>query len=324
MLFIPHIGEWFAANFHGFYGTIQTVLARYGIPDSSGVIALWSLWAICGVSELCLSSAVCTGIERLWPLTRWEQRNPIASDVTYAFFVRIVLFPLIAYFEYSWLHQQVTGIFQNHAIPVPSLPALFPALKTWPAVTFILNFAVLDFADYWRHRLSHRYGWWYGIHSLHHAEDQMTFWSDDRSHVLEDAITYVWLIAVGLAIGVPPFQFPFLILGFRFLGSISHSNTTLSYGWLGNRVLVSPRFHRTHHALQAAGRRNRNLGTALSLWDVLFATARFQDDTVETGDTGADEALVHGSWFAQQRAGFQRMVRLAQRRRKTTQAKVAL
>ena len=48
-------------------------------------------------------------------------------------------------------------------------------LAAWPAVVFIANFAILDLADYWRHRLSHRYGWWYGIHSLHHAEEQMTF-----------------------------------------------------------------------------------------------------------------------------------------------------
>ncbi len=58
----------------------------------------------------------------------------------------------------------------------------------------------------------------------------MTFWSDDRSHVLEDAITYAWLIVVGLGIGVPSMQFPFLILGFRFLGSITHANTRVSYG----------------------------------------------------------------------------------------------
>jgi hypothetical protein len=32
---------------------------------------------------------------------------------------------------------------------------------------------------------------------------------------------------------VPSMQFPFLILCFRFLGSISHANTRAGYGWLG-------------------------------------------------------------------------------------------
>lgn len=144
----------------------------------------------------------------------------------------------------------------------------------------------------------------------------MTFWSDERSHVLEDAITYLWLIAVGLLIGVPSFQFPFVILGFRFVGSLAHSNTRISYGWLGDHIFISPRFHRTHHALKAAGRRSCNFGTALSWWDILFGTAKFQDNTVETGDAGAEPAMVTGSWAAQQAAGFRRMARLARRGRK--------
>jgi sterol desaturase/sphingolipid hydroxylase (fatty acid hydroxylase superfamily) len=185
-----------------------------------------------------------------------------------------------------------------------------------PAIVFIANFAILDLADYWRHRVSHRVGWWYGIHSLHHAEEQLTFWSDDRSHVLEDAITYVWLILVGLAIGAPSMQFPFLILCFRLLGSVSHANTRVGYGWLGEHILISPQFHRTHHALRAAGRRSCNFGTTLSLWDIAFGTARFRDNTVETGDAGAEPALVNGSWGEQQLAGFRRMVRLARRGKK--------
>jgi sterol desaturase/sphingolipid hydroxylase (fatty acid hydroxylase superfamily) len=126
------------------------------------------------------------------------------------------------------------------------------------------------------------------------------------SHVLEDAITYVWLITVGLAIGIPSMQFPFLILSFRLLGSIAQANTRITYGWLGEHVLVSPGFHRTHHALRAAGRRSSNFGTALSVWDILFSTARFGDNTVETGDAVAEPALVSGSWGAQQAAGFRR------------------
>jgi sterol desaturase/sphingolipid hydroxylase (fatty acid hydroxylase superfamily) len=149
----------------------------------------------------------------------------------------------------------------------------------------------------------------------------MTFWSDERSHVLEDAITYVWLIAVGLAIGVPPFQFPFLILCFRLVGSATHSNTRIRYGWTGDHIFISPRFHRTHHALNAAGRRSCNFGTALSWWDMLFGTARFDDNTVQTGDAGAEQVMATGSWAGQQVAGFRRMMRLARRARTTRAAR---
>jgi sterol desaturase/sphingolipid hydroxylase (fatty acid hydroxylase superfamily) len=315
MTWAPYTNPLRAANTDCIAGFIHSFSATLGLQHYDHAASLWVFFAACGVTELFISFLICTPLERFWPLTSWPKRNSIAADVTYAFFVRIVLFPLIAYFEYDWARRHLDGLLRAHAITPPTVPGLIPVLAPWPAVVFIVNFIILDLADYWRHRLSHTYGWWYGIHSLHHAEEQMTFWSDDRSHILEDAITYVWLITVGLAIGVPSLQFPFLILCFRLLGSMSHSNTRVSYGWLGEHVFISPQTHRTHHALRAAGRRSCNFGTALSWWDILFRTADFSGNTVETGDASAEPALVSGSWGEQQRAGFRRMIRLGRRRR---------
>lgn len=304
---------WSTITIDGVVSSIQAALSALGLTEYSHTLALWLFFAGCGVLELFISILICTAVERLWPLTNWPQRNPIAADVTYAFIVRIVLFPLVAYFEFSWLRQQFDAFLLTDTVTPPSLSAFVPALASWPAVIFFANFALLDLSDYLRHRISHRYGWWYGIHSMHHAENQMTFWCDERSHLLEDAITYIWLIVVGLALGVSSFQFPFLILCFRLVGSVAHSTTRIRYGWLGDRILISPRFHRTHHALKAAGRRRCNFGTALSWWDILFGTARFGDNTIETGDAGAERAMVTGSWGEQQVAGVRRMIRLARR-----------
>ena len=233
------------------------------------------------------------------------------------FFVRIVLFPLIAYFEFDWLRQSLDGFLRAHAVTPPSLSGLIPMLASWPAVVFVANFAILDLADYWRHRLSHRIGWWYGIHSLHHAEEQMTFWSDDRSHVLEDAITYVWLITVGLIIGVPSMQFPFphsLLPVSRQYVPREHSGRL----WMARAsTYSSPR-----NSIAPITRCVPLDGAAATSellcpwWDILFGTARFHDNTVETGDAGAEPALVNGSWGEQQLAGFRRMIRLARRGRK--------
>lgn len=298
---------------------IQAVLERLGLHHGVSTVAIWGFFAGCGLAELLLSFLVCTPLERFRPLTKWPMRHSITADVAYALFVRLVLFPLIMFFEYDWLRRTFDGFLSAHGLPVPPLSWILP----WTPLAFVVSFAILDLGDYWRHRLSHQYGWWYGIHSLHHAEDQMTFWSDDRSHVLEDAITYLWFMVVGLCIGVPSIQFPFLILGFRFLGSIAHANTRVSYGWLGERIFISPQFHRTHHALKAAGRRSSNYGTALPWWDMLFGTARFDDTAIETGDAGAEPALVSGSWGEQQAAGFRRMIRLGRRGRGLTAGKSA-
>ena len=80
---------------------------------------------------------------------------------------------------------------------------------------------------------------------------------------------------IALAIGVPPMQFPLLVLVLRFLESLSHANARVSFGWLGERLLISPRFHRAHHGVLAAGQRSCNYGAVLPWWDMLFGTADF-------------------------------------------------
>src|SRR5580692_3485995 len=92
-----------AVNLDCVVGAIQAFLARWSLGQHSHTFALWLFFAACGVAELCVSFLICTPLERFWPLTSWTKRNSVAADVAYAFFVRIVLFPLIAYFEFHWL-----------------------------------------------------------------------------------------------------------------------------------------------------------------------------------------------------------------------------
>jgi hypothetical protein len=47
----------------------------------------------------------------------------------------------------------------------------------------------------------------------------MTFWSDHRNHILNDTIAFLRFDASALPIGVPPLQFPLLVL--RFIESLS-------------------------------------------------------------------------------------------------------
>ncbi len=137
----------------------------------------------------------------------------------------------------------------------------------------------------------------------------MTFWSDDRNHFLDELIGTVWFMAIGLLIGIPPLQFPLLVLLLRFLESLSHANARVSFGWLGDRLLISPRFHRAHHGVLAAGQRSANYGAILPWWDMLFGTADFDRAYVRTGDPSAEEALASGSWAQQQMAGLRRLTR---------------
>ena len=70
------------------------------------------------------------------------------------------------------------------------------------------------------------------------------------------------------------------MLVLRFLESLSHANARVSFGRLGERLLISPRFHRAHHGVLAAGQRSCNYGAVLPWWDMLFGTADFTRDYV--------------------------------------------
>jgi sterol desaturase/sphingolipid hydroxylase (fatty acid hydroxylase superfamily) len=203
----------------------------------------------------------------------------------------------------------VNGWMADQGWVPPTLERLFPVLLGQQAVTFMLYAVILDFADYWRHWLSHQFRWWWALHSLHHAQRQMTFWSDDRNHVLDDVIAFLWFGFIALLIGVPPLQFPLLVLVLRFLESLSHANARLSFGWLGDRLLISPRFHRAHHGVLAAGQTSCNYGAVMPWWDMLFGTADFTREYVRTGDPSGEEALATGSYLQQQWAGLRRFGR---------------
>jgi sterol desaturase/sphingolipid hydroxylase (fatty acid hydroxylase superfamily) len=202
----------------------------------------------------------------------------------------------------------------NGYVP-PTLEGIFPWLMGKQWLTLIIYILVLDCADYWRHRLSHQFGWWYALHSVHHAQKQMTFWSDDRNHVLDDVIAFVWFLALGLLIGIPPMQFPVIILVLRFLEGMSHANARVGFGVVGERLLISPRFHRAHHGVLAAGQKSCNYGATFPFWDILFGTADFSRGYAETGDPSAPQAMVTGSWLDQQVAGFKRLGRALTKRR---------
>lgn len=285
------------------------LLYATGLMEWEDVSYGWALIAVYGVVQMALTYAVCLPLERWRPVEQWPDGRAVLTDVLYTFISRVGILPLVTFVLFYKLQVMMTGWLADHGYVAPMLERLFPPLLGHPIVTFCLYVPILDFADYWRHRLSHRFRWWWSLHALHHAQRQMTFWSDDRNHLLDDLISAGWFLVVGLMIGIPPLQFPLLVLVLRFLESLSHANARVSFGWLGDRLLISPRFHRAHHGVLAAGQRSCNYGAILPWWDMLFGTADFGRAYVATGVPGGDERLASGSYAAQQWAGLRSLAR---------------
>lgn len=285
-------------------------LYALGLMQWEEVSFNWALFAFYGMAQVAVTYAVCVPLERWRPVEQWPDNKAVGVDVLYTLISRVGLMPLLTFVLFYQLQVGLTGWLQDHGYVAPTLERLVPALLGQHVLTFFLYAVILDFAEYWRHRLSHRFRWWWALHSLHHAQRQMTFWSEDRNHLIDDAIGFLWFMAIGLLIGIPPLQFPLLVLMLRLLESLSHANTRVSFGWLGDRLLISPRFHRAHHGVLSAGQRSANYGAILPWWDMLFRTADFDRAYVRTGDPSAEEKLATGTYLEQQWAGLRRMARM--------------
>ena len=281
---------------------ILPILYHFGWMEWEELSFDWALVCVYGMFAVIVTYAICWPLEHFFPIEHWQNKKAVAVDVLYTFISRVGIIPIISFIVFYQVQTWFTGTLVSAGFIPPTLETMFPILFGHPLVTFLIYALILDFADYWRHRLSHSFRAWYALHALHHAQQQMSFWSDDRNHLFDDVIAFIWSFAIGLAIGIPPLQFPLLILLLRFIESFSHANIKVSFGPL-EYILVAPRFHRLHHALRAAGRGSFNYGGVFTIWDIIFRTADFSPVWLPTGDAKAPEALATGSYLEQQVCG---------------------
>ena len=184
-------------------------------------------------------------------------------------------------------------------------------------VSLVLYLLVFDLLGYLLHRAQHQWDWWWRLHAVHHSQRQMTMWSDSRNHLLDSVITDAVFVVVAILIGVAPSQFVWLVALSQLLENLQHANLRCSFGRLGERLLVSPRFHRRHHAIgigHEAGAQGAlkgvNFGVLFPFWDALLGSADFGGRFEPTGirdqvEQGRDYG--RGFW-AQQWLGLRRLV----------------
>lgn len=285
-------------------------------------------WLLIGLLELALLFLVLRPLESLIPAQPITDPRARWNDFLYTVLHRIGVFSLLIFFTLNPLLDSLAGALRFDGLQPFNLEALLPGVG--PLGAFLVYFVVLDFCDYWYHRASHHFHWWWGLHGLHHSQRNMNLWSDDRNHLLDDLLRDVALGLIALGIGVEPAQYVMLVSVSRILQSLQHANVRLHFGWLGERLLVSPRYHRMHHAIGVGheGRDGRpggcNFAVLLPVWDILFRTANFTPAFVATGirdqlpATDASGRVTPGreygsGFWTQQWLGLKRMVAYARK-----------
>ncbi len=285
-------------------------------------------WFLVGMVELAALYLVLRPLEALLPVHKFG--NPYArwNDFIYTAIHRLGLFSIAIFFTLDPLMDHIAGMMRMQGVRPFNLEALLPSMP--PVASFLLYLAVLDFFDYWYHRAQHQVDWWWGLHSLHHSQRDMNLWSDNRNHLLDDLLRDIYMAGIALAIGVAPGQYVLLVSVSRAVQSLQHANVRIHFGRLGEFLLVSPRFHRTHHAIGVghdalrSNTRGCNFAVLLPVWDVLFGSARFDPHFAATGVRDqlerklADGSVVAGrdygrGFWRQQWLGLKRMVEYARR-----------
>jgi sterol desaturase/sphingolipid hydroxylase (fatty acid hydroxylase superfamily) len=273
-------------------------------------------WLLVGLLQLLVMLAIIAPLQRWRPVEPVRDRPAIRVDVIYTLIHRLGLVRLVLFFTLMPLLDDLIGQLRVLGLPTFHLDQLWPGVTELPLVSLLIYLVVMDFFDYWLHRGQHSFEWWWRLHALHHSQRQMTMWSDNRNHLLDDLIRDLLLVTLAQFIGVAPGQFVAIVAITQLSESLQHANLRLWFGRWGERLWVSPRFHRRHHSIgighESPGMTlgGCNFGVLLPWWDMLFGSANFEQRYDPTGirdqvEQGRDYG--RGFW-AQQWLGLKRLV----------------
>ena len=276
-------------------------------------------WFMVGVIQVLILLAIIGPLQRWRPVEPVLDRATIRTDVLYTLIHRLGLFRIALFFTLDPWFDEAFGALRVAGFETFHLDQLWPGVTDTALVSFAIYLVVFDFVAYWTHRGQHQLEWWWRLHSLHHAQRQMTMWSDNRNHLIDDVLVDSIVVLVAQLIGVPPGQFVAIVAFTQLSESFQHANVRIWFGRVGERLWVSPRFHRLHHSIGIGHETikaertvlgGHNFGVLLPWWDVLFGTANFEQRYDPTGirdQVEANRDYGRGFW-SQQWIGLKRLL----------------
>jgi sterol desaturase/sphingolipid hydroxylase (fatty acid hydroxylase superfamily) len=295
-----------------FEGAIEPALYQLGLMDWAEDSFDAVGFALFGAIEIALAYLLFRPLELWRPVERWDERRAVRTDVVYTLVHRLGVVPAILFILLTPIAATINGTLRFNGYIPPTVEQLLPPLRDWPFVTFLVYIVLIDLGEYWRHRLQHRLPWWWALHSLHHDQRQLTLWADDRNHLLDDVLASVWSGTLALLIGIAPEEYPLVMIAFRLVESLSHSNVRLGFGRLGSPFLVGPQYHRVHHAIEHARppfdrTMGCNFAIILPVWDVVFGTWRREPAFPPTGVATLAGAAIRCGYLRHQLEGLRRL-----------------
>ena len=300
-------GDAFAAFQEALFNLVAPLLFSLGLGNFLEDAYAASAWLLAGLLQISVLLLVIGPLQRWRPVEPVTDRATIRTDIIYTLIHRLGLFRVALFFTVEPLFDSGFGALRAAGLGTFHLDQLWPGVTDGALASLLLYLLVFDFVAYWLHRGQHRIGLWWRLHSLHHAQQQMTMWSDNRNHLLDDLLVDVLLVVAAQLIGMAPGQFIAIVALTQLSESLQHANLRLRFGRIGERLWVSPHFHRVHHSIHSS---DHNFGVLLPWWDQLFGTANFQQQLDPTGvqdSAGQVHDYGRGLW-SQQWQGLKRLM----------------
>jgi sterol desaturase/sphingolipid hydroxylase (fatty acid hydroxylase superfamily) len=213
-------------------------------------------------------------LEQIWP----AQRRPILArghvlDMGYLMAHALLVVPMVVLIG--------TGFSTTLERAAPWL--VLPRLSVVPRWAFVvLALVAIDAVDWFAHLINHKVNSLWRLHALHHSQEELSVLTTFRTHPLVH-VTFVLSAVPVLALASNATTPTVLLTAYGCLGALPHANLRWSYGKL-DKVFCSPVFHRAHH--RPVGRLDINLGTVLSVWDVMSGRAVFPVRGATAAPTG--------------------------------------
>jgi len=219
----------------------------------------------------------------LFPKRIWTSRSSVVdyqiifcNAVIYVFMTA----PFLVYFAF------LTDFFRSAW--VSGLGEAAPANYSHTGILVSYTLALIffdDFIRFFQHWLFHKVPLLWSFHKVHHSARVLTPFTNYRSHPVESfifhcrriftygAVTGTFLYFVGNDLSLlDVFYAATARKVFNFVGSnLRHSHIWISWGTPFEHIFISPAQHQIHHS-DAPEHRDRNMGSALAIWDWLFGT----------------------------------------------------
>jgi sterol desaturase/sphingolipid hydroxylase (fatty acid hydroxylase superfamily) len=204
--------------------------------------------------------------ERRWPaVPRRATARAHLVDGGYLVLFALVIAPLLVLVETGFAVE-----FERHAgfLVLGRLPLL-------PRVLVVgLILVLMDAANWAVHVANHRHRALWRLHALHHSQEEMSVLTTFRTHPLMH-LAYVPAVLPALFLGASGTVSSAALIAYGCLVTVPHANLGWRFGPFG-QLLVSPAYHRLHHAPVPVGARGVvNFGFVLVCWDRLAGCASF-------------------------------------------------